>query len=220
MKRLIGLFLAAATLLCACAPTLENEKKETELSQEELMRTEGKYLDAAGKEIPLENITPDNWYKVQLTYPVDFISDADLETYKSEYEKVTVDENNRATVVMSKEQYENLKTSCEISIQEDFSACMDGTLNNVLPNIAEIKADDLYEEVQVLISGDASREQITPFAYILCKDLYRFKTLVGNNAQTTVVIMDKDTGAVYGEFNDVQLYEYEHKEKADNGTEK
>ncbi len=218
MKKLIGLFLASVLVLCGCAPTLDDDR-EKGLTQEELMRTEGKYLDAAGKEIPLEEVTVDNWYKVQLTYPVDFISDTEITAYEEVYEKVSVDENNRVTVIMSRAQYEDLKNNCESAIQADFSACIDGSLQSVLPNIAGIEADELYEEVFVLTSGDISREQVTPFAYILCKDLYRFKTLMGNNAQTTVIIMDKETQAVYGEFNDVQLYEYEHKENSENGTE-
>ncbi len=218
MKRLVSIFLIALMFLCGCAPSIDNGK-DSNLSQEELMRTEGKYLDAAGKEIPLKEVTADNWYKVQLTYPVNFVSEADLALYEEEYEKVSVDENNRVTVIMSRTQYESLKANCESSIQADFEACMDGSLAQVLPNIAEIKADELYEEVRVIIDGDINKEQITPFAYLLCKDLYRFKILMGNNTQTTIIIMDKETGAVYGEFNDVQLYEYENKESGENGTE-
>lgn len=209
MKRLISLFLLAAFILCGCAPTLE-EKQPEKLTQEQLLRTEGEYLDAAGKVIPLEEVTPDNWYKVQLTYPVDFVSESDLALYEEQYEKVSVDENNRVTVIMSRQQYESLKANAEAAIQADFDACTDGSLAQVLPNIAEIKTDELYQEVYVMINGDVNKEQITPFAYLLCKDLYRFKTLMANNAPTTIIIMDQETGAVYGEFNDVQLYEYEN----------
>lgn len=218
MKRVISLFLLAAFILCGCAPSLEGEKK-AELTQEQLLRTEGEYLDAAGKIIPLQEVTPDNWYKVQLTYPVDFVSESDLALYEEQYEKVSVDENNRVTVIMSRQQYESLKANAEAAIQADFDACTDGSLAQVLPNIAEIKSDELYSEVYVMINGDVNKEQITPFAYLLCKDLYRFKTLMANNAPTTIIIMDKETGAVYGEFNDVQLYEYEHKAEGGESDE-
>ncbi len=218
MKRVISLFLIAVFVLCGCAPSIDKGKRE-KLTQEELMRTIGKYLDAAGKEIPLEEVTEGNWYKVQLTYPVDFISETERTAYEKEYEKVTVDQNNRVTVIMSREQYKDLRDNCEIAIQSDFAACMDGSLENVLPNIVDIKRDELYEEVYILTSGDIKREQVTPFAYILCRDIYRFKTLMGNNAPTTIIIMDKETQAVYGEFNDVELYEYENKENTEDGTE-
>lgn len=221
MKRLISLFLLAVVVLCGCAPPSseqqkneEAQKQEKTFTQEELMRAEGKYLNAAGEEIALENVTPDNWYKVQLTYPVGFMSESDLAVLQeSKYEKVTVDEDNRVTIVMSKAQYEELKTNCITAIQADFDACMDGSLEQVLPTIAEVQADDLCSDIRVLITGDINKSQTTQFAYYLCKSVYRQKILMGNNTQTNVVIMDKDTGAVYGELNDVQMYEYENQEK-------
>lgn len=210
MKKCLSLILLLMMLFCGCAPSIE-EEKPTELSEAELIRSEGQYLDAAGKEIPLEDVTADNWYKVRLTYPVNFMGEEDIALCKEEYEEVEVDENNRVSVVMSREQYEALKANSEAMIEDDFAACKDGSLAQLLPNITDIKTDELYEDIYVLISGDINKEQITPFAYLLCKDVYRFKILVGNNTKTTIIIMDAETEAVYGEFDDIQLYEYESK---------
>lgn len=215
MKKLVSIFLLALAVLTGCAPSLE-EEKPAPLTEKELLETDGEYLDAAGKVIALKDVTADNWYKVRLTYPVDFVNETQLETYKAAYESVSVDENNRVTVVMSKDQYENLKASADAAIEEEFKACTDGTLSNVLPNIASVQSDELYKETCVYISGDFSKEQVTQLSFILCKEIYTYKTLVGNNSETKVIVVDKDTGAVYGELSYKDVYKYMNKETEEN----
>ena len=207
MKRIISIILsvfALVVILSGCAPKLENEKALTEA---DYLETVGEYLDEKGEVIALENLTADNWYKVRLTYPVDFVTEGQLETYKEAYEQVSVDENNRVTVVMSRQQYENLKDSSEASIEEELAACKSGELSDVLPGISDIKADELYSEILIYINGDVNREKITPLGALLCKEIYTYKTLIGNNSETRVIFLDSETEAVYGELTYKQVYE-------------
>lgn len=209
MKRFISVFAAlclALGLLSGCAPSIENT--EEEISEAELLETDGEYLDAAGNVIALQDVTPDNWYKVRLTYPVDFVTEEQLETYIDAYEDVSVSDKNRVTVVMSKDQYHNLMESAEEAIQAEFDACMSGELDGVLPDIPRIESDELHEETCVYISGDFSRQQVTQLSFLLCREIYSYKALVGNNSETKVIILDNESGAVYGELTYRQVFEY------------
>ena len=204
--------LALMAMLFGCAPSIEKENAKAPTRKERL-ETVGEYLDAKGDPIKLEDVTADNWYKVRLTYPVDFIKEDRLETFKEAYEEVSVDDINRVSVVMSKEQYENLKKSADEAILSEFDACKSGKLDVVIPTVTDITYDDLYKEVYVMISGNAEKEQITSLSFVLCREVYTYKTLVGNNAKTKIIIVDADTQSVYGELSYDDVFDYLSKEE-------
>ncbi len=202
MKRVVSIFLLAVICLVGCAPVIEDSSEGAEITDKERYETEGAYLDASGNEIDLKKISEGaEWAKVRLTYPVDFVTEDELALYKEAYESVEVDENNRVTVIMSKSQYETLKTDTETAILADFEACTGGELAQILPNIVNVTTDENYSDIRVFVNGDINKDQVTPFAYLLCRDVYRNKALVGNNEETVVTVIDSETGAVYGELN-------------------
>lgn len=217
MKKLavFAAILALAAMICACAPSIDKEKAKTPTRKERL-ETVGEYLDAKGDPIKLSEVTADNWYKVRLTYPVDFIKEDKLESFKEAYEEVSVDDINRVSVVMSKEQYENLEKSSEEAILSEFEACKSGKLDMVIPTVTDITYDDLYKEVYVMISGNAEKEQITSLSFVLCREVYTYKTLVGNNAETKIIIVDADTQSVYGELSYDDVFDYLNKGDKNN----
>lgn len=215
MKKIISIVLSMlviAGVLSGCAPKLGSEKALTEA---DYLETVGEYLDEKGEVIALKDLTADNWYKVRLTYPVDFVTEGQLESYKEAYEQVSADENNRVTVVMSRKQYENLKDSSEAAIEDELAACKSGELSDVLPDISDIKTDELYSEILIYINGDVNREQMTPLGALLCREIYTYKTLAGNNSETKVVFLDSETEAVYGELTYKQVYESVKKQEAE-----
>ena len=221
MKKLVSICLLAMICFTSCAPVMKQPAKETVLTDKELYETEGKYLDTSGKEISLNKIDGGaDWAKVELKYPVNFVTEDEVAIYKDRYESVAVDDLNRVTVVMSKEQYETLKADTEAAILADFEACTSGELSQVLPNIVNVTSDELYSNIQVFVNGDINKDQVTPFAWLLCRDVYRNKALVGNNSETEVTIIDNETGAVYGELNYIDADKAFSEEGETDGAQK